>query len=236
MQGLEAALILACSLVLGPLISMSDHAASKTYENVRATLHWTSDLRWQNADHGGARYKASLIGSASLRIAAPGMATQVLSLAPFLAEGHAYSAVDGPSDGCGAATNLAILPKAGSPLPYVVAFVVLAEKGCLAVPVVFVPLHAGDHFTYVGAPYYERWWSEPKATSRIRAAAIDRVLLPRGSGLGVAVRNNWAVMVVTNALSTGPRVAVFEPPNWPKQIRPDSTILLGKECSAWFAH
>jgi hypothetical protein len=234
-QGLTTALVLACSLTLGPLISTSYHHTSKTYENVRATLHWTGELRLQGPDYDGTRYKASLIGSAYVRITAPGMMPQVLSLGPFLAAGHAYAPVDGPSDGCGAATNLAILPKAGSRLPYVVAFVVLAEKGCLAVPIVFVPLRAGDHYAYVGAPYYAMWWSQRKAASRIRAASIDRVSLPCGN-LGFGGARNWTVFVVTNALSTGPRVAVFEPPNRPKQIRLGSAILLGDYYSAWFAH
>ncbi len=226
-QGLTLTLVLACSLTLGPLISTSHHATSKTYKDLRATLDWSSELRWQEPDDGGPRYKGSLFGSAYVRITAPGMTPQVLSLAPFLPEGHAYTAVDGPSDGCGAVTNLAILPKARSPLPYVVAFVVLAEKGCLALPIVFVPLHSGDRYAYVGAPYYATWWSGPRATSRIRAASIDNVSLPSRSALGAVVHNEWTVIVVTNALSTGPRVAVFEPPNRPKQIRLDSTIMLG---------
>jgi|GEM_PF-5925986 len=232
-QGLTAALTLSCSLVLGPLISTSHHTTSKTYGGVRATLSWIDEVRWQNFDDGGGRYKATLMGPASVRVTAPGMPAQELSLAPFMPPGHAYTPVDGPSDGCGASTNLAILPKAGSPLPYVVAFVVLAEKGCLAIPIVFVPLRAGEKYTYVGAPYFTMWWSEPKGTSQIHAASVDRLSLP--SGLMPGAREE-TVIVVTNALSTGPRVAVFDPPGKSKQIRPGSTIVLGDHLNAWFAH
>jgi hypothetical protein len=229
-QELRAVFALACSLALGPLISTSHHATTKTYGNVQATLNWTDELRWQNGDHGS-RFKATLMGPASMRITAPGV-MQELSLAPFMPAELAWAPVDGPSDGCGAATNLAIVPKAGSPLPYVVAFVVLAEKGCLPVPIVFVPLRAGDAYAYVGAPYFTIWSSLPKAISRIRVASIDRISLPLGSGSGVLGGN---VIVVTNALSTGPRVAVFDPPDKPKQIRPGSTIMLGTSYYTWFA-
>jgi hypothetical protein len=228
-QGLTAGLILACGLVLGPLLSTSHHVTSKTYGSLRATLSWAGELRTQNGD--GGKYSATLMGPASLRITAPGLEPQQLSLEPFLLKGAAYTPV-GPSGGCGAGTDLAIVPKAGSPLPYVVAFVVLAEKGCLPVPIVFVPLRNGSHYAYVGAPYFAMWWSKPKTTSQIRVESIDRVSLPSAS-LGFGPRN-WTVVVVTNALSTGPRVAVFEPPDKPKQIQPGQTILLGDYYSAWF--
>jgi hypothetical protein len=173
------------------------------------------------------------MGPASVRITAPGMTPQDRSLKPFMAAGHAYTPVGGPSDGCGAATNLAILPKAGSQLPYVVAFVVLAEKGCLPVPIVFVPIHASNGYRYAGAPYFELWSSQPKALSRIRVATVDRLSLPSGSA--ELHPDGWDILVVTNALPAGPRVAAFAPPDKPKRVEPGSTILMGSYYTVWFA-
>ncbi len=225
-----SALIFASSLALGPFISASHHDTSKAAFGVRATLHWESDLRWQRADDGGRPFKAALIGNAYLRITARGIKVEVLSLRPFLAADHAYSAVGG----CGAATNLAILRKTGSTLPYVVVFVVLAEKGCLAVPIVFVPVRTGDRYQYVGAPYYAIWSSQPTAMARMRAATVDRVSLPCTS-FQAGEPCTWTVFVVANGLAAGPRVAAFEPPGQPKQIRAGSKILLGDSYHAWFA-
>ncbi len=233
-QAISSTLLLACSLTLGPLISTSHHVTTKTYDDVRATLHWTAELRWQHPDETGQRYKATALGPAYVRVSAPGMTPQVLSLTPFLAAGHAYAPVDGPGDGCGAATNLTIVPKAGSRLPYVVAFVVLAEKGCMAVPIVFVPVRTGGRYAYLGARYYALWSSVPHPTSEVRAASIDRISVPAGEGGSDAA--SWILDVVTNALPTGPRIVTFAPPNKPKQIRPSSAILLGDPYFAWFAH
>jgi hypothetical protein len=49
-QGPLTALMLACGLVVGPLISASHHATTQMYGNVLATLSWTDEVRWQTGE------------------------------------------------------------------------------------------------------------------------------------------------------------------------------------------
>lgn len=235
-MGLEPvlnAILLACSLVFGQLISTSHHVTTKSADGVVATLNWTGELRWQVPDDGGRRFKATLLGPSSLRISGRGLAPEVFPLAPFWSADHAFIPVGGPADGCGASTNLTIIPKRDSPLPYVVAFAVLAEKGCMPIPVVFVPLRtASGNYHYVGAPYIAMWSSEPKASARVRVALLDRIMLPRASIAGMS--GEWPVVIAVNNLASGPRAITAEPPNNPKHIRVGSTISLGSFYNAWF--
>lgn len=215
-ERLLGAVLLACSLGFGQLISTSHNVTTKTGNGVVARLDWTGELR----------------GPSTLHVTARGMAPQTLSLSPFLQSGVAFTPVSGPGDGCGASTNLAIIPKTGSPLPYVVVFAVLAEKGCLPVPVVFVPLRTAKNYAYVGARYFQMWSSEPKSTGKVRVASTDRIMLAHSTIAGMS--GAWPVEIVVNALPAGPRVIAIAPPDKPKEIREGSTIVLGRGYDAWF--
>jgi hypothetical protein len=229
---------LACSLSVGPLIGISHHVASKTDGRVRVRLQWVDELHWSHADDGGPPYKATTLGTASVRIAAPGIATQTLALRPLLGSGHMFSMVQGKSDGCGATTNLALIPGDDPLYPDVVAFVVLDEKGCMPIPIVFVPLR-GPHnrYAYVGAPYYNVWPANDKtrtpSSGSAQVASTHMLRLPHAVMFGMNAP--WEVTVVRNSMRSGPAVLTLEDGLRDQKtvLSPGTRFMLGSYYDAW---